>query len=503
MMTTRHVSSVLLAAAIAGLAAAPASAHAQLTVQPRLETAECPIPPGPWATAVRIECHRLVVPEQHSRPGGRTIRLAVAVIHPPSPGGAPPMVLLSGGPGQSGLATDMPMGAAVALFGRHDVVVYDQRGAGFSEPDLCPEYAAVEDSARTLRDPLQREDVWNAGAHACVASLEAKGIDPAAYNTRESALDLADLRTALGYARWDLWGLSYGTRLAQEAMVRDSAGIRTVILAWPVTRSPTTFAEVPLSKQRALDRIIAACDRDGGCRTAFPDLQSDFNHAYEQLTAAPMAVARAEATGTGQDSLWLDGRRLTNRLVQGVRGRREQVPLLIHELSSGDRPRAARSLTRLLADSSVKAPGTPIQVLVHLINCYDSYGGAFRVLRDSIAALVRPPFRSDDYEDCPLWQARHAEPSDQQPVHSDIPTLLLTSEFDEITPTAHGRQIAASLGHAYLFEFPGVGHGNVPPGLAAGACRRSIIEQFLREPSRSPDGSCLDNLPTPRFRTRW
>jgi len=98
-------------------------------------------------------------------------------------------------------------------------VIYDQRGAGFSEPKLCVAYDAAPDAA-----------VIEA-RRACIAELEAQGVDRYAYNTAASAADLIDLRRALGYRAWDVYGVSYGARLAQEAMARDGRRIRSVVLA--------------------------------------------------------------------------------------------------------------------------------------------------------------------------------------------------------------------------------------------------------------------------------
>ena len=117
---------------------------------------------------------------------------------------------------------------------RHrDVVIYDQRGAGSSEPKLCPGYERVADSASNLRESAERDAKLREARHACLAELDEKGIDRLAYNTEASAADLIDLRRTLGYVSWDISGGSYGARLAQEAMVRDGQAIRSVVLSVP------------------------------------------------------------------------------------------------------------------------------------------------------------------------------------------------------------------------------------------------------------------------------
>jgi len=254
----RTVIIALLAPILVG--AAPSLA-AQSGV-PRLERSECPFERGEWARDIQLECAWLVVPETRDHATGRTVRLAVAVVRAKNPT-TTPLVMLHGGPGLSGLRIFLPF-AASALARTRDVVIYDQRGAGYSEPKLCPDYGAIEDSARRLRTTAERDKLWDVRDRACVASLRAQGIDPAAYNTSASARDLVDLRKALGYATWDVFSSSYGARLAQEAMRQDPRGIRSVVMASPVTLGPARHAEgVRRGTRRSRSRLNARSSECG------------------------------------------------------------------------------------------------------------------------------------------------------------------------------------------------------------------------------------------------
>jgi pimeloyl-ACP methyl ester carboxylesterase len=167
---------------------------------------------------VTLECGRLIVPESRPRPDGRELRLEVAILRAPEPS-LPPLVMLQGGPGASGLDTFLPAVALSPMPGLRDVVVYDQRGAGHSEPALCPDYnrlrreALAADAGRSTA--VEREAP---AVRACLTRLRDEGIDPAAYTTAESAADLADLRKVLGYPSWDVYGHSYGARQALAAL---------------------------------------------------------------------------------------------------------------------------------------------------------------------------------------------------------------------------------------------------------------------------------------------
>lgn len=486
----RTVIAALIAPALFG--AAPRLA-AQSGV-PRLEPSECPFQRGEWAGDIKLECAWLVVPEMRARPTGPTVRLAVAVVRAKNPT-TTPLVMLHGGPGLSGLRIFLPY-AASGMAGKRDVVIYDQRGAGYSEPKLCPDYGAVDDSARRLRTLAEREKLWDASDRACVASLRAQGIDPAAYNTLASARDLIDLRKTLGYTLWDVFSTSYGARLAQEAMRRDPRGIRSVVMASPVTLGPARHAEIALSIQRAIERVWKECAAQASCNTAFPNVSDDFYAVYDELSKNPLRVPVKRDSGV-VDSVWFDGRSLLSTIrndILGRPGRLARLPLLVNELRRGDRARA----TEMLASYATIGPASNQQVLIHLVNCYDIYGPAFRAARDSANALAHPAFRGEQLDDCPIWQTRFADPSEQKPVRSDIPTLILSGRFDDRTPTEQARRIAATLSHVYLYEFPNEAHDARPAG-----CHMSILMQFFENPFRAPDASCIAAIPPIPFATSW
>ena len=462
---------------------------------PRLERTECPFERGAWARDVKLECAWLVVPEMRDHPSGKSVRLAVAVVRAKNPI-TTPLVMLHGGPGLSGLRIFLPFATSSEIARTRDMVIYDQRGAGYSEPKLCPDYGAIEDSARRLRTTAERDKLWDVRDRACVASLRAQGIDPAAYNTSASARDLIDLRKALGYATWDVFSSSYGARLAQEAMRQDVRGIRSVVMASPVGLGPERHAEVGLSIQRAFESVWKGCAAQTSCHAAFPNVAEDFYALYDELSRNPLPAPVKRDNGV-VDTVWIDGKRLVSSIrndILGRPGRLARLPLLVNELRRGDRARAEE----ILAGFDTNTGSTNQQVLIHLVNCYDIYGPAFRAARDSANALAHPAFRSDQLNDCPIWQTRFADPSEHKPVRSDIPTLILSGRFDDRTPTEQARRIAATLSHAYLYEFPNEGHDARIAG-----CHLAILMQFFENPFRAPEASCIGTIPPILFTTGW
>jgi pimeloyl-ACP methyl ester carboxylesterase len=210
----------------------PVPALAQSTdVLPRFEPERCPKLEGA-ETLADATCGYLVVPESRGLALSRTIRLMVAKYPARSPEKRPdPVVYLAGGPGD--IAPLEANGLIAADFIRdRDILVLSQRGTMFSEPSLT--CASIDDFARAalgLRfysEATKRAHL--AATEACRRKLTAAGADLSAYNSTESAADVADLRKVLGYAAWNIYGTSYGSYLAQTIMRDHPAGIRSVVL---------------------------------------------------------------------------------------------------------------------------------------------------------------------------------------------------------------------------------------------------------------------------------
>jgi pimeloyl-ACP methyl ester carboxylesterase len=373
--------------------------------------------------------------------------------------------------------------------GDRDVVFWDQRSSGRSQPRLCPEY---DESLNARRNEITRETgpaIRKPLIQLCIASLKAKNIDPTSYNTTSSAHDLAALKQALGYTKWIVYGASYGSLLAQEAMRVDPSGIESVILGQPVPPGDLNEADGPISMQRSLERVFRACVAQPECHTAFPTVEQDFYALYQALRERPYAFV----TATG-DSVVLHVDRFRS-VVNDYLMRTPtlaQLPLLFHEMLRGDKLRAARVLVPSLAPARLSN-----RALANLVNCYDTDEATFNRMVDSANAQVKEPFRrSRESGECSMWQEGFSARA-RTPVVSEIPTLILAGEFDPRTPVEHGQRIARTLSRAYVFEVPGRSHQNPTP------CERSMIAAFIADPVRKPDAACLASLPPITFQTHW
>jgi pimeloyl-ACP methyl ester carboxylesterase len=482
-MSCRALAGVVAASTI--LAAHPAGGQESLS---RFERAACPFERGDRFNGLTFECGWLVLSESRDRPSQRTVRMAVAVLRAQEPNGDPPLVVLHGGPGLGLLGTGMH--AAISrwpLARERDIVFYDQRAAGYSQPALCAEH--VEQVVAGLVRPER-------GFDDCAESLRALDVDRVSYSTTSYAADLGDLRRALGYGRWDLYGVSYGARLGLEAMRRDPEGIRSVVLARPLPPGPIVI-ERALHWQETFVRLFAACEADDVCGAAFAP-EEDFLALFEEFEQTPLKSVISDPTRN--DSIVLDGRTFVESMQQLLESMNTigRIPLLLHELRNGDREAAARfilSNRRLEVGGGTSADP---DISNFLVNCYDRYAPDLEARATALASGLAPPFRSlDTWErNCIAWQDRFASEDERTPVTSDIPALILTGEFDRKAPPEFGRRIASTLPRAHDIELPATLHISRP-----GECELEIIFEFLRDPDREPDTSCVAGMPRIRLVT--
>jgi len=185
-------------------------------------------------------------------------------------------MLLGGGPSGflDSIIAALSSPSAVDFLGDRDVIAFDYRGFGHSTPNLtCP------------ADAQGQTDV-----PACIAALEQGGADLSGYTTREVAADVDAIRQALDLRPLNLWGTSYGSRVAL-AVDRDfPKDVRSMILDGPLPLQTRQTAGFVLERAAAVGTLIAGCEADPACGSAFPGLHGRYEQAILRLNASPLAV---------------------------------------------------------------------------------------------------------------------------------------------------------------------------------------------------------------------
>lgn len=174
------------------------------------------------------------------------------------------MIYLGGGPGGSTLTDADFWWDFSAPFRTHrDFILLDQRGTGYSNPNLdCPEFAEEELKIFSVSEtPQQRQNDEAAAALKWRTRLVSEGADLTAYNSIESAADVEDLRKTLGITQWNLYGVSYGTHLALTVMRDYPKGLRSVILDLVDPLQAVDYVENPANWKLVRSTFIVAMRR--------------------------------------------------------------------------------------------------------------------------------------------------------------------------------------------------------------------------------------------------
>jgi pimeloyl-ACP methyl ester carboxylesterase len=413
------------------------------------------------------------VAEDPSAPSGRTIDLRITVL--PAEGGEArpdPLVFLAGGPGEGAIDTFLRVAPAfdrIRLL--RDVVLIDQRGTGGSHPLRCG------------TPPSDDPEEGKRFAEQCLARLDA---DPRQYTTPRAVEDLEHVRSALGYERLDLYGASYGSRVALTYLSAHPARVRAAILDGVVPGDRVLGPELAKTGARALDAIFERCASDPSCGSAFPAVRAELRDLLERLGRHPVEVVVPHPRSGRPTEVRLRRDRVAQviRLMSYASETSALIPLLIHQSARGDfRALAAHSLLFEAEIARAIADGMAASVV-----CTEDapFWGA------TSSAAVDPELERLRLV-CGLWP--RGAPVAKGPVESGAPVLLLSGEDDPVTPPSEAARAARTLSRSVSVVARGQGHVVV-----ASPCIGALASAFIEDPGAPLDVACARELgPAPFF----
>lgn len=467
------------------LLALPLTAAAR--TEPALALKPCTISGTYGLQRADAECARLALPENPAEPDGRRIELHIAVLRARTAEPAPdPVFFIAGGPGQSAIDGYFAMaGAFRQVLGRRDIVLVDQRGTGRSNPLTCP----------TLEDPLAVAppvEELRRGMFDCLAGLEA---DPRFYTTSVAVDDLDRARAALGVEQLNLYGISYGTRVALHYLREYPDHVRSVVLDGVVPTDLNLGPDIARAAQAALDGIFARCAVSAPCAAVFPDPAAALEALLVELQTPRELRLRDPLQGGALRLSWsLDHLRAAVRLLSYSGETAALLPLLIEQAAAGDsQPLAAQAL--MVAGELSRS----IALAMHnSVMCTEDLPFA-RVgpdeLRQMRASYLGTALMEALQASCEVWPRGVLDEGFKQPVRSDKPVLLLSGELDPVTPPAYAEHAARSLSNSRHIVAPGQGHG-----IAALGCVPRLLDEFYRRADPAAlEADCVQTLAPPPF----
>lgn len=433
------------------------------TPAPRIALSPCTID-----EAGAAQCGTLAVPENWSEPRGRKIDLNVVVLPATSAGRNDPIYILQGGPGQAAtsLASFYAETYATSRATR-DIVLADQRGTGKSAPLQCASRGALDlfaiEEMRACRDALVGQ------------------ADLRRYTTREAVKDIEAIRKALGYDQLNLYGTSYGTRLAMAYATAYPSRARTMTLKGvlaPDVVAPAGFAE---DTERALQLTIDDCAADPVCNQTYPTLTADLDTMRARLIEGPLNV-------TVEGSMVTLTRGLVGAvlrsMLQSTPGAAD-IPRLARAAASGDwLPLATTVRTLRLQASKAVYTGLMLSVLCSEDVPFLGETG------DVSATFLGTYWLDQSRAVCAEWP--HAPMRAYEPATLTVPTLLISGYLDPATPPA-----AADRAARY---FPRSRHVVARYGSHSFSGMRGCIDVLMNRFVETADPAALDDSCAPNIR---
>ena len=449
-----------------------------------LSLTDCSLEAVDRSLILEAQCGQLRVAENPQREQARQIELYFAQVPARSREPAPdPIVYFAGGPGQSASESfHLIYPVLHALNRKRPLWILDQRGTGRSVPLRCDQ-------------PVERwikleDDTAVEFARSCRQALEAQGHDLRWYGTTEAIEDLERLRQAMGAPQLNLIAGSYGTRVAQAYMRRYPDAVRTAVLDGLVPPGLALGQEHALNLERALELQAAHCDSRPACAERFGSLRASLSELSSLLQGQEqiVTVAGPRKGEPMEVPLSADTLSAVVRLFSYGRDSASLLPLVLDEARQG-RPEMLASQAAILLDAMAEGIYHGMQLSV---SCSEDMprlqadpDDAQRLLGEALTHFMRLQ--------CAQWPSKPIDADFFEPVRVNVPTLLLSGEWDPVTPPSYGETVAADLPNARHFVLPGQGHIVMRAG-----CMPELIEEFVSAASSDQlEAECLDSLGPP------
>ncbi len=459
--------------------------------EPEFVEADCPM----WFDrphGLHVDCGYVAVLEDRGRTDGNVIRLAVARLRASVPSPRPdPVIYLAGGPGVSAVESiDRFTDDARFIWEERDLILLDQRGVGHSEPRLeCPDFPRLQVALldRNL-DPDEKLQRGVDALLACRHALSEQGIDMSAYTPEAVAADVADVARAMGYETYNLYGSSFGSMLALTVMRDFPEDVRAVILDGVLPRQVNATEAAHANAAAAIEALLRHCEADPACAERYPELEQDLWQVVDPVAAHTITIRPFHPDSADSFEVEVDGHFILRRVLDSLRSDSwiPYLPFLLHRIARGDSVVAGRFI-----GPYPRVVWTPIDTAAWAsLRCHADgrFADLARVLADRAAhpRMVDPQTPDLVPAICAVWHDPTVEADDKSPVTSDIPTLLLSGQFDPTTPPRWADLAAETLPRSHSFVVPMAGHG---VGMAT-PCGRELAGAFLSSPSADPSPAC-------------
>ena len=433
-----------------------------------------------------VQSGAILVPENHDDPDGKKIQITYIVIKTKdAASSAFPMIFFSGGPGENtvnpGLVNFLlqkPLG------GERDIVLFDQRGIGYSSalPDMSfDSFDIMAKDANEEEELAMTKEMILEYKKKC----EEQNISPEYYNTIQNAKDVGMLFKHLGYEKYNLFGGSYGTRLGRVVQDMFPEYVYSSIFDSPAPLSGDFLLNRLDSYSLALSRIFDYCDDNPDCKSQYPQLKDDYFKAISKLKKKPVKVSMNDSLSVyinAQDGIYL----LRRLLYQD--NSREKAPELIHAFING----SGQVINEVLNFEYQLTGALNLSMLLS-VEKYENFNpsNTAQVIEEHYKKYplipVKMGFFDAFYQAGMNWHNNNLRIADRKFQNSNLPTLLFVNQFDPVTPPKNGYLFKEKLSNCTLLVLDEGGHGG-----GNRTCKNQVIIDFMNDPNKKLDISCLN-----------
>jgi pimeloyl-ACP methyl ester carboxylesterase len=377
----------------------------------------------------------------------------------------------------------MLSGAFAEARKKRNIILLDQRGTGDSNPLKCVneqgESAVVDDEDYTA-------DAATDFAKRCAAQFESK-VDVAQFSSSDAIRDLDAARKALGAEQINLIGISYGTRMAQLYGKRYPQHTRTITIDGIAPLESVLGQDHAKNLESSLDLQFAQCAKDKACREKLGDPRAQLNTLLATLAKGPVPVHYRDAiTGEWKDGQFSSGHlAMLTRLLAYQPQAASLLPMQFAEANQGrvDTLMAlSEMVTRDISDQIMHGMQLSVMCGEDVPDLVVDPEDGKRLLGTGLVELMKAQ--------CAVWPHK-VRPADYRvPLKGNLPVLILSGEFDPVTPPRYGDMVAKHLPNSKHIIAKGQGHNVLPVG-----CMPRLFAKFLESAdAKNLDDACIKTL---------
>jgi len=441
-----------------------------------------------------ISWYYLTVPENWDNPSGKTIKIAVVILKNKAEKKiSNPVVYIEGGPGGGGIK-GIRTWLKHPLREKSDIVLVDVRGTGNSLPKFCPDLGKkfleiLSKNQNSTKDEQQK----TLAAMACKQDLISRDIDLNAYNSKYIAKDLNALKTILKFQNWNVYGVSYGTYVAQVYANDFPNDIKSLILDSSISNISEYYNSNAVNYMNSLDKVFDACKSDPDCNRQYPNLEEIYFETIEKLDKNPVTVkVNKKIIPNGVFTYNAEDFKIA--IQQGLYNKKliEVIPLLIYEFNKANKNTlsslvAAFSGALRLDYGQYYCVSCNEAIPNNSLEIFNNKAQKYKKLKGGLS------FYKSDFLVCQKWNLGDSTAEKSLNDLSNLPSLnspvlVFSGAFDPITPTSNGVITAGKFKNSYLIKAPISGH--VPSFSKLGS---KSVNEFIQNPGHRPDTKELES----------